>query len=384
MADQTNGASGRGAHGEDDEPRRPKAAWSTGLADEAADAFPALAIIGVGIALIAGLIQGGVSIPGLGTSPNLAVTAVAADVDEEPVVEEPEEEEVEEPEEEAVEVVEELDLAGLESSLTAGGFSGIALSVAGGVVTATGELPDEAARAELLDLLAAQPGVEGVIDQTTIAAPVVAAAVDVTASQASIVLAGTVPSQAVADELAARALQIYRPDQVDNQLVVDESVAPPISVTMAGSTTDQSLYNRLLTAFDGIVGIDSVDISGLTLEESSDLEAALLALPFIEFASGSAQILPESAVILDQAATILAQDPAVSIEIGGHTDSRGSAESNQALSQARADAVQAALIERGVLNEMVARGFGEDRLKVNPEVTAEDQQANRRIEFRIL
>jgi outer membrane protein OmpA-like peptidoglycan-associated protein len=54
------------------------------------------------------------------------------------------------------------------------------------------------------------------------------------------------------------------------------------------------------------------------------------------------------------------------------------------LSQARADAVKAALEERGVTNELIAVGFGEQRLKISPDDTAEAQQANRRIEFRIL
>jgi outer membrane protein OmpA-like peptidoglycan-associated protein len=218
-----------------------------------------------------------------------------------------------------------------------------------------------------------------------VAAPIPAgSAVTITASQATVILAGVVPSQALAEELVGRAGAIYAADQLQNQLAVDAGAHTPIVVNITGSTTDQALFDRLTTGFVGIVGIETINTEGLKKEESGELERALLALPPIQFESGAAIILPDSAPALDQVVSLLVDNPATTIEIGGHTDSRGSSESNRSLSHARAEAVVSALSERGLVNRLVARGFGESRLAVNPDDSPDAQQANRRIEFRVL
>ncbi|MEM9626910.1 MAG: OmpA family protein [Pseudomonadota bacterium] len=69
------------------------------------------------------------------------------------------------------------------------------------------------------------------------------------------------------------------------------------------------------------------------------------------------------------------------LEIGGHTDSRGAADMNQELSQARADVVLDALTARGVdASSLLAVGYG-DRNPVADNATDEGRAANRRITF---
>ena len=69
------------------------------------------------------------------------------------------------------------------------------------------------------------------------------------------------------------------------------------------------------------------------------------------------------------------------LEIGGHTDSRGAAEMNQELSQARADAVLNALVARGVdADAMIAVGYG-DTQPIADNATDEGRAANRRTTF---
>ncbi|MEC8334225.1 MAG: OmpA family protein [Actinomycetota bacterium] len=54
------------------------------------------------------------------------------------------------------------------------------------------------------------------------------------------------------------------------------------------------------------------------------------------------------------------------------------------MSASRAEAVLEYLISRGVdPSRLSARGYGETRLKIDPELTAADRAANRRIEFRV-
>ena len=103
----------------------------------------------------------------------------------------------------------------------------------------------------------------------------------------------------------------------------------------------------------------------------------------ILFRSGSAYINPASNGLIDALAAALGPCAGVSVEVAGHTDPMGNAASNQILSQARADAVVAALGEKGVTaSRMVAHGFGSSQPKVAGGGAAANA-ANRRIEFHV-
>lgn len=359
------------------EPKRPKGAVA--LADESPDELPALLAVAVGVAILA------IAIVWPTIDPlNQDDTSEASATEQ--IEEATEPAGAETSSEESEEAASGIDLPAIVAGLTGLGFGNLDLTAAGAAVTATGDVADDAARTQVLDFIAGQPGVESVIDELTIAAPEVAAAqgeATVDAAQASVVLTGTVPDQATADAIYDRAVAVYSEEQVDNQLVVDESRTVPTQVTIAGAMTDPVLFDQISAAFDDLAGVE-VATRSIALEESSELESSLNTLEPIQFASGSAIIEPESAAILDEAAAFLNDNPDAAVEIGGHTDSRGSGESNQALSQARADAVKDALEERGVTNDLRAVGFGERRLRVDPDDTPEAQQENRRIEFRLL
>ncbi len=356
---------------------QPQHSRGVALADETPDELPALLAIAVGVAILAITIVWP-SIRDRETtvahSPVEEAAAVVEEEAEEPV------EEVEEP----VEVAG-PDLPLFESELAALGFAGLALSADGNIVTATGVVPDEAGRDQVLAYLRDQPNVDEVIDALTIEAPAaVGSAVDVEASQVAIVLTGTVPDEATRDALVARAVAVYSVEQVTDELEIDPSVEPPAQVSIRGSVSDPVLYNAVITAFDGVDGVEVSELD-VTQADLTDLETSLqelLEANPIQFASGSALIEPASEPILDQAAEFFLASPDIAIEIGGHTDSRGGDESNKTLSQARADSVLAALQARGVTNPLTANGYGELRLKARPDDNdPEAQRINRRIEF---
>jgi outer membrane protein OmpA-like peptidoglycan-associated protein len=81
------------------------------------------------------------------------------------------------------------------------------------------------------------------------------------------------------------------------------------------------------------------------------------------FASGSANLTAGAKATLDKfAAALMKVATYRPFTVEGHTDSKGSRELNQRLSQARADAVVSYLSDKGVdKSRMTAKGFGFDK-----------------------
>ncbi len=103
----------------------------------------------------------------------------------------------------------------------------------------------------------------------------------------------------------------------------------------------------------------------------------------INFASGKATISADSSALLGALTGIATACKAHNIEIGGHTDAQGEEAANQTLSQARADAVKAFWVEKGVpAVGLSAVGYGETKLLDTAEGAAADAK-NRRTEFTV-
>jgi OmpA-OmpF porin, OOP family len=118
-----------------------------------------------------------------------------------------------------------------------------------------------------------------------------------------------------------------------------------------------------------------------TPEECAAEVNAVIARTKITFTPASAEIATTARPVLDELAKILVDCPAMPMEIGGHTDAQGSEGGNQALSQARAEAVLLALQGRRVdISGMTAVGYGEATPIADNETEA-GREANRRIEF---
>jgi len=105
----------------------------------------------------------------------------------------------------------------------------------------------------------------------------------------------------------------------------------------------------------------------------------------IRFVASRSSLLDDSLSILDEVAALVAANPELGrIEVGGHTDSRGSEDLNRRLSYARAEAVKGYLIGRGVPAERIeARGYGESE-PVESNRVESGRDANRRVTFRLL
>ncbi|MEI9950293.1 MAG: OmpA family protein [Pseudomonadota bacterium] len=115
------------------------------------------------------------------------------------------------------------------------------------------------------------------------------------------------------------------------------------------------------------------------------VENEIVILEQVEFDTGKATIKQASSELLDEVAQVLTQHPEMTkLEVQGHTDNRGSKALNQRLSQARADAVRTALIQRGVgADRLVTKGYGPDK-PADDNDTEEGRQKNRRVQFVVL
>ncbi len=103
----------------------------------------------------------------------------------------------------------------------------------------------------------------------------------------------------------------------------------------------------------------------------------------INFKTRSAVLLPSSLSILDRAVKVLRDHPEIQVEISGHTDGRGKADSNRSLSRRRAESVRSHLIKKGIKPaRLTAVGHGEDN-PISTNKTAAGRASNRRTEFRI-
>jgi outer membrane protein OmpA-like peptidoglycan-associated protein len=104
----------------------------------------------------------------------------------------------------------------------------------------------------------------------------------------------------------------------------------------------------------------------------------------VHFQHDSAQILPDSMGIIEEAADALRAHAEIgNVEVQGHTDDSGTPDYNLRLSGERANAVREALILNGVEpNRLTARGYGQEKPLV-PNTNEANKAKNRRVQLMI-
>jgi OOP family OmpA-OmpF porin len=132
-----------------------------------------------------------------------------------------------------------------------------------------------------------------------------------------------------------------------------------------------------------------VDPNGCPIEvserETELLDTGMIRLQNINFDVNKATIKAESDSVLTELAQILLQYPALTIEIGGHTDNSGLKDKNMKLSEARAQSVLAWLTGRYPTidaTHFTVMGYG-PTVPVASNKTALGKARNRRVEFKV-
>jgi outer membrane protein OmpA-like peptidoglycan-associated protein len=101
----------------------------------------------------------------------------------------------------------------------------------------------------------------------------------------------------------------------------------------------------------------------------------------VHFLHGSAEILPDSMALLEEAADTIRSHPELAIEIQGHTDDTGGPDVNLRLSANRANAVRDFLVQHGVdAGHLTAHGYGQEK-PLAPNTSEKNRAKNRRVQL---
>jgi outer membrane protein OmpA-like peptidoglycan-associated protein len=115
-----------------------------------------------------------------------------------------------------------------------------------------------------------------------------------------------------------------------------------------------------------------------------EVDGVIVNLGNVLFEFDKAVIRKEFEKGLDQLAEVLKKYPKLDIVVSGHTDSIGSKEYNQKLSELRAKAIADYLLQRGVSQDRISYiGYGDSR-PVESNATSEGRAKNRRVEIKII
>jgi outer membrane protein OmpA-like peptidoglycan-associated protein len=219
------------------------------------------------------------------------------------------------------------------------------------------------------------------------------------------------------------ALKKIRPlRQISGRIVSCDPSKPIVSstVTVVDPATNKIVFTRVLNA-DGTYSFTLEDhqplkvkaeASGFIKNEKdmqppADMEEETLVLPDlcltpeppkvdekfvvqnVYYDYDKAEVKPESYPALDEIVRMLNTYPNMEIELSAHTDSKGSDEYNQRLSEARAQSVVDYLVSKGIAKErLVAKGYGETQPVAPNTIDGKDnpegREKNRRTEFKVL
>lgn len=201
-----------------------------------------------------------------------------------------------------------------------------------------------------------------------------------------LILSGTVYNKKTNKPIPAKIDMIVKPDR-QNVIRIDVD---------NGDYTHQvgkkGWYVMTATSEGYINAADSIEIGtdGDVTQFSKDLylqpiEVGLtVKLKNIYFDNDKTTLKPASFTELAKVLDFLTANPKISVEIAGHTDSNGSDEHNNALSQGRSEAVVEWLIGQGIdVSRLTAKGYGESK-PIDTNATKEGQANNRRVEFTVV
>jgi len=126
--------------------------------------------------------------------------------------------------------------------------------------------------------------------------------------------------------------------------------------------------------------------AGIGLDVVHLADGILIRIPAaFTFDAGSSAVKPQFDATLLEIARTVKSSKQTYVDVLAHTDTTGTPQVNQALSDKRATAVAGFLAKHGVGRARIAsKGYGESAPLYNPDVTEMERAANRRVEIRLV
>lgn len=158
----------------------------------------------------------------------------------------------------------------------------------------------------------------------------------------------------------------------------------------------ETLYNVLASRDEHFAKSEEVNTKGLRYSEDFYLDFEFdkvvidepIVIKNIYFDFDKSNIRPDAAKELDHLVKVLKDNPRLEVELGSHTDARGTDKYNEKLSDRRAKSTVDYLIKKGIAKDRLTwKGYGENNLtnecKDGVQCSEEKHQANRRTEFKV-
>ena len=230
------------------------------------------------------------------------------------------------------------------------------------------------------------------------------------ATSAPVVASGIVPDDATKQALLGRLRELYG-DRVVDQVKVGPVRTPPqwsqilmssiqpnlkevtqgrldisgANITLHGNVTSDVTRTQLEKQLgQGLPAAYTVNNKLEVVAPEQAVVDKALANRIVEFQSGSAVLTPAGQNILNEISVALNKVGGRPVRIIGHTDDQGIPATNLTLSLARANAVKAYFIEKGLRAEsLTTQGLGSTK-PLADNATEEGRRRNRRIEFDVL
>lgn len=184
-------------------------------------------------------------------------------------------------------------------------------------------------------------------------------------------------------DMAGNILSKKRSDEAGRvEFALNKELPYVIKGEMTGFYSDAVSIASIIPTADTIVQVE------LALQPMS-VVATKFELKDIYYDFDKSHIRPDAAIVLDELVRVMRDNPSLKIELSSHTDSRGKASYNLALSQRRAQAATNYIVSRGIARDrIVAKGYGETRLANHcadgVKCTAKQHEGNRRTEIEVL
>ncbi len=171
------------------------------------------------------------------------------------------------------------------------------------------------------------------------------------------------------------------PDRSSGNYTVEPDIEYVATVSKVGYYTTRDTFS-----------VDDQELQSLLirpLKMKKIVVGESIRLDHIYYDVNSANLRKESESELDKVVNFMKDNPGINIELGSHTDARGSSSYNKKLSQRRAESASKYLVDNGVdVVRITPKGYGEDKLinrcKDGTVCSEKEHQENRRTEIKIL